>query len=502
MLRIWGGGLYADEEFLDYCDMAGIMVWQDFPFACGMYPGDKNFLYTVQEEAIEQVKRMRNHPSVALWCGNNENDEGWLNWGWQKQYGYSTKDSIKVYSDYKLLFQSLLPGVVQEHHPGAPYVHSSPRFGWGRTQSMTEGDSHYWGVWWGMEPFEKYTQKVPRFMSEFGFQSLPAFSTWKKSLPDSSLYWKSTGLKAHQKHPTGYETIETYLARDYPKPEKLKDWIYLSQLNQARGIAMAIAAQRKAAPNCMGSLFWQWNDCWPVSSWSAVDYYGRPKALYEQLKSAFNDNFLVVDTQENLVKISWTRKTPFSAKTISEEPGFEISLMHQTGKVLKSWSIVPEINVFEGLGENEFVLPLLEFSLDTIEGFKKEECILSYSTLYTGCEDYIEYPAEFTFVRPKDLKLTPEKIKWTIRKCSFDDCKKRYYLNLSSNHYQKDVFFLDKDNRLNFLNKDQINISENLPQFFNFYGEIVIYHGTKKEIRAIKKAIEVQTLNQFLGKNL
>jgi beta-mannosidase len=265
---------------------------------------------------------------------------------------------------------------------------------------------------------------------------------------------------------------------------------------------MAIAAQRKAAPNCMGSLFWQWNDCWPVSSWSAVDYYGRPKALYEQLKSAFNDNFLVVDTQENLVKISWTRKTPFSAKTISEEPGFEISLMHQTGKVLKSWSIVPEINVFEGLGENEFVLPLLEFSLDTIEGFKKEECILSYSTLYTGCEDYIEYPAEFTFVRPKDLKLTPEKIKWTIRKCSFDDCKKRYYLNLSSNHYQKDVFFLDKDNRLNFLNKDQINISENLPQFFNFYGEIVIYHGTKKEIRAIKKAIEVQTLNQFLGKNL
>jgi len=501
MLRIWGGGPYADEEFLDYCDMAGIMVWQDFPFACGMYPGDKNFLYSVQEEAIEHVKRMRNHPCLALWCGNNENDEGWFNWGWQKQYGYSAKDSIKVYSDYELLFKSILPGVVQNHHPGAPYVHSSPRYGWGRTQSMTEGDSHYWGVWWGMEPFEKYTQKVPRFMSEFGFQALPSLSTWKKSVSDTSLFWKSPELKAHQKHPTGYETIETYLIRDYPKPEKLKDWIYLSQLNQARGIGMAIAAQRKAAPHCMGTLFWQWNDCWPVSSWSAIDYYGKPKALYEHLKTSFNDNFLVVDTLENLVKISWTRKTPFSKNTLQEEPSFEIQLIHRDGHVLKNWSIVPPSDFLEGLGENEFVLPLLEFSLDTIEGFKKEECILSYSTLYLGCEDYIAYPAEFTFVRPKELKLVPEKMKWTVTKCRYEDCKNRFNLNLSARNYQKDVYLLDEKDQLNFLNKDQIHISQNLPQFFSFSGEKMVYHGTKKEIRKIKKALEIQTINQFLGKN-
>lgn len=501
MLRIWGGGLYADEEFLDYCDMAGIMVWQDFPFACGMYPGDKNFLYTVQEEAIEQVKRMRNHPSVALWCGNNENDEGWFNWGWQKQYGYSAKDSIKVYSDYKLLFQSLLPGVVQEHHPGAPYVHSSPRFGWGRTQSMTEGDSHYWGVWWGMEPFEKYTQKVPRFMSEFGFQSLPVLSSWKKALPDSSLYWKSPGLKAHQKHPTGYETIETYLIRDYPKPEKLEDWIYLSQLNQARGIGMALAAQRKSAPNCMGSLFWQWNDCWPVSSWSAVDYYAKPKALFEQIKTSFNDNFLVIDTIGTTVNCLWTRKTPFNSQTKSEEVSFDLSLVQKDGKVLKNWSIHPESDFLEGLEGQEFVIPILEFSTDTIEGFQPKDCILTYSTVYPGCENEIEYPSEFTFVRPKDLNLMPEQYKWVRTKCHYDDCKNRYYLSLHSANFLKDVYLLDSKEQLNRLNKDQQIISNILPQFFSFSGDKMVYHGTRKEIRAIKKAIKVQTLNQFLGKN-
>jgi beta-mannosidase len=501
MIRIWGGGLYADEELLDYCDMAGIMVWQDFPFACGMYPGDKSFLFSVQEEATEQVKRMRNHPSLALWCGNNENDEGWFNWGWQKQYGYSPKDSAKVYANYQLLFNSLLPGIVQNYHPSAPYVHSSPRYGWGRTKSMTEGDSHYWGVWWGMEPFEKYTQKVPRFMSEFGFQALPHLSTWKKTVSDSSLFWKSPELKAHQKHPTGYETIETYLLRDYPKPEKLEDWIYLSQLNQARGIGMALSAQRKAAPYCMGSLFWQWNDCWPVSSWSAVDYYGKPKALFEHLKTAFNDNFLVVDTQENLVKFLWTRKTPFTKNTLQDEPSFEIQLFHRDGKVLKSWSIVPNQEWFEGNEGTDFVLPILEFSLDTIEGFHKEECILYYSTMYPGCEDMIEYPSEFTFVRPKDLQLLPENIKWKVKKCRYDDCKNRFNLSITSPSFQKDVYLLDKSDRLNFMNTDQINISSSLPSFFSFQGEKVIYHGTKKEIRKIKKAIEVQTLNQFLGKN-
>ena len=338
-------------------------------------------------------------------------------------------------------------------------------------------------------------------MSEFGFQALPHFTTWKKAISDSSLFWKSPELKAHQKHPTGYETIETYLLRDYPEPEKLEDWIYLSQLNQARGIGMALSAQRKAAPQCMGSLFWQWNDCWPVSSWSAIDYYGKPKALFEHLKTAFNDNFLVVDTQENLINISWTRKTPFSKNTLQEEPSFEIQLIHRDGKVLKSWSIVPSSDFLEGLGENEFVLPILEFSLDTIEGFNKEECILSYSTLYPGCEDYMVFPAEFTFVRPKDLKLAPEKLSWKVRKCTFDDCKNRYYLNLCTPTFQKDVYLLDKSDRLNFLNTDQINISSSLPQFFSFTGERMVYHGTKKEIRKIKKALEIQTLNQFLGKN-
>ncbi len=501
MIRIWGGGLYADEELLDYCDMAGILVWQDFPFACAMYPGDKAFLYNVQEEATEHVKRMRTHPCLALWCGNNENDEGWFNWGWQKQYGYSSKDSIKVYSEYQLLFNSLLPGIVQNYHPSAPYVHSSPRYGWGRTKSMTEGDSHYWGVWWGMEPFEKYTQKVPRFMSEFGFQALPPYSTWKRSVADSSLYWKSPELKAHQKHPTGYETIETYLLRDYPKPEKLEDWIYLSQLNQARGIGMALSAQRKAAPYCMGTLFWQWNDCWPVSSWSAVDYYGKRKALFEGIKTSFNDNYLVADTQGTHVSIIWTRKEPFSVYSFDEDVSFEISLVHRDGKKLGMWELTPTKAGIESLEGTDFALKILEFDLDTIKNFHPAECILQLKTLYPSCEDLIDYPSEFTFVRPKDLQLLTENLKWKVKKCRYDDCKNRFNLSVVSPSFQKDVYLLDRNDKLNVLNQDQINIGENLPQFFSFSGEKLVYHGRRKEIRKIKKAIEVQTLNQFLGKN-
>jgi beta-mannosidase len=294
MLRVWGGGVYADDAFYDACDANGILVWQDFMFACAMYPGDSHYLESVKQEVIDNVTRLQNHPSIALWCGNNENDEGWHNWGWQKQFNYSKADSTKIWNDYKKVFHELIPNTLDSllTNNENRYWSSSPSLGWGRKESLTQGDVHYWGVWWGKEPFEVYNEKVGRFVSEYGFQGMPSFETLQKVVGSAEINFSSEAFKNHQKHPTGYETIREYMARDYLIPEKMEDFVFVSQLLQARGMKIAIEAHRRNKPYCMGTLFWQFNDCWPVTSWSALDYYGDKKASYYQTQKSY-ESFLV-----------------------------------------------------------------------------------------------------------------------------------------------------------------------------------------------------------------
>jgi beta-mannosidase len=287
MLRVWGGGVYEDDAFYDLCDEYGILVWQDFMFACAMYPGDRPFLRSVEREAADNVKRLRGHPCVALWCGNNESDEGWRNWGWQRQHGIGPADSARIRRDYEKLFHELLPAVVAEHDPGRPYVPSSPRFGRADPRSLAEGDCHYWGVWHDGEPFETYRDKVPRFMSEFGFQSFPAFPSVERFIGPRDLHMDSEAVLAHQKHPRGNEIIRAYMDERYRAPADFRGFTYVSQLLQAEGVRTGIEAGRRAMPYCMGSLFWQLNDCWPAVSWSAVDYDGVPKALYYASRGAY-----------------------------------------------------------------------------------------------------------------------------------------------------------------------------------------------------------------------
>jgi beta-mannosidase len=287
MLRVWGGGIYENDAFYRLCDEKGILVWQDFMFACGMYPWNDEFLKSVETEAVYQVKRLRNHACLALWCGNNESNEGWHNWGWQKEFEMTARDSTEIWHGYQKLFHSRLPRLVDSLNHGTSYHASSPLYGWGRKESLAYGDQHYWGVWWGMEPFQKYIEKTGRFASEFGFQALPDMKTLAAFCDANQLYMFSPQLKSHQKHATGYETIETYMKRGYPLPEKLDDFVYVSQVVQADGMKIAMEAHRRAMPRCMGSLYWQFNDCWPVVSWSGIDYYGRWKALQYQVKRSF-----------------------------------------------------------------------------------------------------------------------------------------------------------------------------------------------------------------------
>ena len=305
MLRVWGGGAYPSQDFMDACDEMGIMVWQDFMFACAMYPGDDDFLNNVKVEIDQQINRLQHHASLALWCGNNEIDEGWHNWGWQKQFNYSPADSTKIWDDYKKLFHELIPNRLNALVPKNRriYWQSSPSKGWGRPESLLMGDVHYWGVWWGMEPFENYEKKVGRFVSEYGFQGMPSVSTFNQFTNKDDQYLNSPALKVHQKHPKGAETIETYMARDYNVPKNFEDYVYVSQLLQARGMKIAIETHRRAMPYCMGTLYWQLNDCWPVTSWSTIDYYGNWKAAHYQVKRSYEPLLISFEDVKNQINI-------------------------------------------------------------------------------------------------------------------------------------------------------------------------------------------------------
>lgn len=288
MLRVWGGGVYEQDEFYKQCDERGILVWQDFMFACAMYPGDTAFMSNVAAEAEEQIIRLRNHPSLALWCGNNESDEGWHNWGWQKQYGYSYEDSSEIWENYQKLFHELLPQTLARFDGNRYYHPSSPANGWGKAKAYKTGDVHYWGVWWGDEPFEKYEEKVGRFVSEYGFQGFPSSELLLTYLDSNNLQFNSPNLLAFQKHPKGFELIRSQMQRERIEPSNnVLTFAQQSALLQAKGIEMAIDAHRRNMPYCMGSLFWQWNDCWPSISWSAIDFLGKPKPVYYAVKRAF-----------------------------------------------------------------------------------------------------------------------------------------------------------------------------------------------------------------------
>ena len=298
LIRAWGGGNYPTDEFYDSADSLGILVWQDAAFACAMYPSDTAFLDAVKTELQHHIRRLRTHPSLAIWCGNNENYEGWLNWGWQKSLKYSADDSQKVWNGYEKLFIRSIPRWLQELDPGRPYIHSSPLTGWGRPEAYRTGDVHYWGVWWGMDSLENYTRKVGRFVSEYGMQSFPHIATMRQFAGNAphELHPSAPAMKHHQRHPTGASTLEQYLNRDYPPASNPEHYAYLTRLLQLRAMETAIKAHRMAKPYCMGTLFWQWTDAWPGISWSAIDYFGRPKALFHRLKTLYHPIWIDIDT--------------------------------------------------------------------------------------------------------------------------------------------------------------------------------------------------------------
>ena len=306
MLRVWGGGIYPSDDFFNICDSLGILVWEDFMYAGTMYPYDEAFLENAKIEALEQVKRLASHPSLALWCGGNEISEGYYNWGWQQSLGWSEDDYRAIKAGYDRLFENILPMVVDTYDGTRPYWPSSPSKGWGRPESLTQGDVHYWGVWWGEQPYEVYREKVGRFNSEYGYQSYPDYSTLQKIAQGEPLSIDSKVIQAHQKHARGTQLIDDFIHRYFPseQPKNFEEYVNLSQRSQAYGMEIAIEAHRTAKPYNMGTLYWQLNDAWPVTSWSSIDYYGNPKVLHEKLKTLYAPVLLSLDKRDYQVFVT------------------------------------------------------------------------------------------------------------------------------------------------------------------------------------------------------
>ncbi|PIV48510.1 MAG: beta-mannosidase [Flavobacteriaceae bacterium CG02_land_8_20_14_3_00_34_13] len=411
MLRIWGGGIYENDIFYQKCDAKGILVWQDFMFACAMYPGDDDFLNNVQQEAIDNVKRLRNFSSIALWCGNNENSEGWHRWGWQDARGEAEKEEI--WDNYLKVFDSILPKTVAQLTDVA-YWETSPKFGRGDARYKTEGDAHDWWIWHDKKPFEDLEKNVPRFMSEFGFQGFPSFEAIRFINGRDSVDLISPEFKTHQKHKVGFETIKEYMERDFPVPDKAEDYVYMSQLLQAYGIGKGIEAHRRARPYTMGSLYWQLNDCWPAVSWSSIDFFGNWKALHYQAKRSF----------ENLL---------ISSEIVNDT--LQVYIVNDYLKEYKD-SLKIEVLDFNGLKLQEYsksVRVQPNSSAVYLQIPVKGYAIVANRIVFVAT--FQDKQSLFYMTKPKDLALEKVAIHKSIREVT-----KGFEIDLTSEALQKNIF--------------------------------------------------------------
>jgi beta-mannosidase len=328
MIRLWGGGYYESEEFYEICDELGLMVWQDFMFGNDWQPGTYAFKQNIEAEAEDQVRRLRNHPSIVLWCGNNETESAFE---WAPRPGLPDDVKFLMWQDYLTEFSGILPRVVARLNPETPYWPSSPSADYeALSDHYQSGDHHDWSVWHGRVPFSEYEKHHWRFVSEYGFQSFPEMRTVESfTQPEDRTGIFTPVMLAHQKNNEGNSIIQDYIAKDYPAPKDFASFLYVSQVVQAEGIKIGAEHWRRSRPETMGSIFWQLNDCWPVASWSSIDYYGRWKALQYYARRFYAPVLVSPHVEDGALKVYIV-----SDKVKAEPATLRVRLMDFDGKVL------------------------------------------------------------------------------------------------------------------------------------------------------------------------
>lgn len=312
MLRVWGGGIFERDEFYEACDRAGMLVWQDFLFACASYPEEEPLRGEVEAEVRDNVVRLMPHPSLVVWNGNNENIWGFDEWGWRPVIKEGESWGLGYYLD-------ILPKLCAELDPDRPYYPGSPYSGSMAIEPNADehGCKHIWDVWNDVG-YEVYRNYIPRFCSEFGWQAPPNWATLEESVHDAPLTPVSNGVFHHQKATQGNDKLIRGLAGHLPVPQTMDDWHFAMQLNQARAIRFAVEHMRSHRAICKGAIVWQFNDCWPVTSWAALDSAARRKPLWYAMQQAFDPRLLTIQPRaDGLAAVAVNERTLFWRSKIS-----------------------------------------------------------------------------------------------------------------------------------------------------------------------------------------
>lgn len=398
MLRVWGGGIYENDIFYNLCDKYGILIWHDFMFACSLYPADDEFLANVREEAIENVKRLRNHPCMAVWCGNNENQDAWYGWGWKQRYVKQNPEYANIIEkQFDKQYFEVLPSVVEQYGGGISYRPSSPFAKKGSVSELENGDFHYWSVWHGNQPIEAYSTVKGRFFSEYGFQSFPEYESVKIYAPDEKdhdIY--SEVMMSHQRGGAfANRMIDQYMMQEFRKPKDFEHFLYVGMVLQGDAIKTAMEAHHRDMPHCMGTLFWQHNDCWPVASWSSRDYYGRWKAVHYFAKKAY-DKILVspyLDGDKMTITLISDLLQPVKGTLI-------VKVMTLNGQILQETK--EEITAKANTSASVFNKPVAEL----LKGENKSNAIVSVTFTTSGKT----YSNVGFFAKQKDMNYEKETI--------------------------------------------------------------------------------------------
>lgn len=422
MIRIWGGGFYENEKFYQLANEKGILVWQDFMFGCTPYPHDDAFLENVAHEARYNVKKLRNHPSIAIWCGNNEVEESIKYWGFDKIYSKEIMEGFR--EGYDKTFRELLPGIVLELDPDKFYLHGSPdTANWGRPHSLNFGDAHYWGVWHGRQPFEVLDKNVPRFMSEFGFQSFPEMKTIRTFATEKDFDIESEVMKSHQKSGIGNEAIKQYMDMYYNIPTNFEDFVYVGLVMQGQGMKHGLEAHRRNRPFCMGTLYWQLNDSWPVVSWSGIDYYNNWKAMHYKVRDVFAPIALNVFKDDDNLNIYTMSDQLTDANNLT----LQVSLIDFEGKVIKN--IQTKVVAKANASEKVYALSMADYATPE----QHENSVVSVKLIDNKKNTIAQ--SNYFFYWPNKLNLPKTKIDSAV---SYADGQ--YTITLKSKYLAKDVF--------------------------------------------------------------
>lgn len=472
MLRVWGGAIYEEDLFYELCDQNGILIWQDFMFACALQPGDEAHLENIRKEAEYNVKRLRNHACIALWCGNNENLHGWHHWGWKESFEPDVRDF--VWRTYERIFYEILPSAVKKYDPKTEYWSSSPTAYGDMLADRKSGDEHDWTVWFGQQPFSNYEKNVPRFVSEYGLQAFPSMHTirqfseegdWDihsevmKRRQRSNMNWVSPGFN-------GNDMIKWYMEKYYKVPERFEDFVYVSQLLHALAYKTAIEAHRRNMPHCMGSLYWQLNDSWPTISWATVDYYGRWKASHYAVRDA-NAALMLSPTVEDDKLVVYAVND-----MLSEINGdLHIALISFYGDTLYSFNT--GVTVQPNQSSKIFTKAIDELSE---KGFDKSKVAI-HVVLKNGNE--VKAENLYYFVTPKELELPGANVSVSARKTSAG-----YEIQLTSDVLVKNLF-----------------IDTTMPDLFFSDNYFDLLPGQSKTVRVVTER-ELDVENDFVLKNL